>query len=126
MELASGNLYQHKKHDPSQGKYHQYRLETVTAAAKNERGEGVPKDVACLYGVFHTEEEVIWEVCDNEGPLVWLYNSARNEWATEPHAIYSSILKPFDKVFARPLKMFIEPGRFTQIDLEQVSIPGHG
>jgi hypothetical protein len=119
MQLSEGALVQHKKHDPAQGKWHQYKI-ICTTAVQNIGAD----DLACLFSAMHTETNEVWEVCGNGGPLHYLYHLGRKEWATEPFVIYWNVLETYRTwPWARPLAMFLEPGRFTPITPQQIDRP---
>lgn len=114
MQLTPRSLWRHRKHDPGAGKFHQYEIICVTAAAQERDRHGDAYALACLFTSMHTETAELWEVCGNSGPNKYLWNSATGEWCQVPMVIYVGIHDPLGMPWARELSQFID-GRFTQL-----------
>ena len=118
--LKPGSLWQHKKHNPEDGKYHQYRLMVNTTPAKNELEGGVSDRHKKVFPALHSEtQQMLWIYCQKDE--AWAYNPKSRTWMTEPMVVYRNLLAD-ELPWARPKGEFVD-GRFVSIQPNQIDEP---
>jgi len=117
FELAPGLIVQHRKHNPDAGEFHKYQIVAIAKAAASRDRHGSPIILFANLSVTHTETLERWELCSTAGPdpESYLWQPNRQEWATESMVIYENVDMRDRGPWARPLRLFIEPGRFKAI-----------
>lgn len=121
MLLEPGSLWQHRKHDPERGEFHQYRLILTTQPSRNRNDSGSPKGETqrILHAKCCNTLRNLWVHCGRSGHFV--LNPQSKEWLTEPMVLYRSLTAD-ELPWARPMNEFLD-GRFISIQPSQVDEP---
>lgn len=110
--------WQHRKHDPAQGKYHQYHLLGMSSPAGSPRKHGAGVYLVRRESPFHTEDDRKVSLCSGSSTPWYLYDHEQDRWYVEAHAIYRNVVYP-EKLYARPMHLFLD-GRFKKITPDQI------
>jgi hypothetical protein len=107
QQPTPGSIWQHRKHDPENGKWHEYEVICVALD-----GECLDMSSCAYFTTIHTETQRWHDVCPTQLGDDWMYYL----WPAvdEPHVIYKSTRDDSGKCWARPLSMFMD-GRFTEV-----------
>lgn len=99
MDIVKGDIIQHFKHDPKNGKWHIYEVLAIAQPLPRE-----PIGLPFVCEATHTEAGILLKVCQlGERYFV---GALPTDWV-KPHVIYSNTREA--GVWARPLHHFNEP-----------------
>lgn len=102
-----GQIYQHRKHDPGNGKWHEY--EVVGVVSPPPEGPRYMTTMFLMGSCTHTESGDVYQLrgCRNK-----IYADPPVDC---PHVAYKSTEDASGKIWLRPLDMFMD-GRFTLVE----------
>ncbi len=108
-----GQIYRHKKHDPSNGEWHEYEVICLVEAGSNG-DENSPR-------YFTSEHTEIGQWYD----ILPALDGSNKSWAwpavQKPHVCYSNTQDNSGKTYLRPLEMFMD-GRFKLVETDPQKI----